>query len=568
MERMTQENEGRRPPLLRVLTEGLRQRIPELGHDKRNGWANPLWNLTANGVPRGGQAGNPDWLVELLAQPKMRPGIMATSYDTAWLASVPIPSNGGTQRSCFPNALQWLESRQWPDGSWGGAVRYEHDRIVSTLAALVPLATFNQDGAYNTTVAKGTRYLWQRGHLLPTEPTELVAFELLLPTLVKRAQDMGIQVPPHLDIYRAERAEKLRLIPTGALYSPRVTLVHSLEFLGEQAELSGLYAAQGTNGAIGNSPAATAFFYGLSRDDRALAYLEDHLSTIGDAQVPVLHPCETYELLWSAYHLYLAGLPVNRLLGRQDREYLQRALQSGGVSLSPTFPIPDADDTAVAMIFLHELGETCNPRLLRDFILPEGHFASFPYERHSSVGVNLHALHALLRVPGYPDVDRTVERLLDYLSNQQINGLYWLDKWHISPYYATAHALCVLSHLPAEKASRMKPLINRSREWICQTQNQDGSWGFYSQPTLEETAFALLALTAGATESLSRYEQRCCANAAAYIEVQLGQLQSTDRSLLPPLWIDKCLYTPILVVWSVVESALLAYRSMATLDNE
>lgn len=116
----------------------------------------------------------------------------------------------------------------------------------------------------------------------------------------------------------------------------------------------------------------------------------------------------------------------------KERRALADALRKGGVSLSSTFPIPDADDTAVAILLLHELGELTEPDVLRGFALAgDGTFASFPHERHASVGVNLHVLHTLLRVPGYPEAEHVIDRLLDYLIQEQIGGLYWLDKWHI-----------------------------------------------------------------------------------------------------------------------------------------
>lgn len=555
------DNESTKQPFLKTITIGFRRKIAEHNQGRQNGLAINPWNFGGKSNSR--ESFNAEKFVDTLSVASRSSGISATAYDTAWLASLSLPTNGQDSGPLYLTALQWLLDKQWPDGSWGGAVRYEHDRILSTLVALSSIAAHDVRGEYSSVIANGTRYLWQHGHILSSEPVELVAFELLLPTLVKRAQDAGICVPPHLDVYRAERAEKLRLIPAGTLYSPRVTLVHSLEFLGEQADLSGFYAAQGANGAIGNSPAATAFFYELSQDARALAYLDKFLADSNDTGVPVLHPCETYELLWAAYHLYLAGIPISRLLSSNDREFLKQALRTGGVSLSPSFPIPDADDTAVALIFLHEIGEKCDPHVLRGFELPEGYFASFPYERHSSVGVNLHVLHALIRVPGYKRAGQIVDKLLDYIASKQIGGLYWLDKWHISPYYATTHALCVMSDLPPVKRARMGPLMKRAREWICQTQNSDGSWGFYNQPTIEETAFALLALTASAVESLSTKENLCCTAAAHYLQQQIELSDEKEDSLLPPLWIDKCLYTPKLIVLATVQSALAAYRSMA-----
>ena len=486
----------------------------------------------------------------LLGNPATRPGITGVAYDTAWLAGLPAEPDRRTGR--FPTTLRWLADNQLADGSWGSAVRYEHDRILCTLAAVAPLAEFGRRAEDHRAVDAGTRYLWQHGHLLDREPVELVGFELLLPALVQRAREAGVAVPPHLDIYRAQRARKLDLIPASALYSPRATVVHSLEFLGERADPARLAAAQGDNGAIGNSPAATAFFLTQTEhtNHRALSYLQSTLDHSGGATAPVLHPCETFELLWAAYHLFLGGASSQRLLRPAERRRLARDLAHAGVSLSPTFPIPDADDTAVALLLLHDMGERVDPTVLKAFEAPDGSFVSFPYERHSSVGVNLHVLHALARVPGYPNAEAAIERILSYLADQH-NGLYWLDKWHISPLYATAHAVCVLEDLAPAQRWRVTHLVNRSREWLRQSQNDDGSWGFYGLPTAEETAYGLLALV-GSLEEADRVR---CQLAANY----LAAARSKNVSH-PPLWIDKCLYIPPLVVHAAIEAALAAWN--------
>ncbi len=492
----------------------------------------------------------------ILGEAESRPGISGTAYDTAWLASVPDPSN--PLRSRYPAALQWLVDRQLPDGSWGGSVRYEHDRVLCTLAALTPLALFGRRGKDRAAVQAGTRYLWQHGHLLAGEPTEMVGFELLLPMLLQRAESAGIETPPHIDIYERQRAEKLRLIPTEKLYSPATTVVHSLEFLGRDADPHRLREAQAPNGSIGNSPAATAFFLTHTDDDRAAAYLQECMRVGGGVTTPVLHPAERFELLWTAYHLFLAGTPARMLLSQSDRDTLSEELGNGGVSLSATFPIPDADDTAVALLLLDDLGHAGDVSGLRSFQASDGHFVTFPYERHASVGVNVHVLHALLRVPGYPDERRTIERLLEFIEAQQVGGLYWLDKWHISPYYATSHALAVLRELPHEQARRMAPVTRRARAWIRQTQNRDGSWGFYERPTAEETAYAVLALALEDPLDADPRDARRCAAGVRYLRSIVMPDEQETEAVFPPLWIDKCLYTPLLVVRAAVEAAELA----------
>src|SRR5207253_9682220 len=282
----------------------------------------------------------------------------------------------------------------------------------------------------------------------------------------------------------------------------------------------------------------------------ALGYLETCLGHSGGATAPVLHPCETFELLWAAYHLFLGGAPSQRLLRPAERRRLADDLNASGVSLSPSFPIPDADDTAVALLLLHDLGERVDPSVLKAFEASDGSFVSFPYERHSSVGVNVHVLHAIARVPGYPDAERTIERISSYLADQH-SGLYWIDKWHISPLYATAHVLCALEDLAPHQKTRLTHQIERSREWLRQSQNSDGSWGFYGQATAEETAYGLLALSASADD---RDMQRCEA-AAGYLREA-----TANGATHPPLWIDKCLYIPPLVVNAAIEAALTAWN--------
>lgn len=485
----------------------------------------------------------------LLGLPHSRPGITGVAYDTAWVAGLHDRQDRRTSR--FPTTLRWLADNQHGDGSWGSSVRYEHDRILCTLAAVAPLAELGRRAEDRLAVDRGTRYLWQHGHLIGHEPVELVGFELLLPALVERARTAGVTVPPHLDIYAKERQRKLELLPSAMLYSPRATVVHSLEFLGDTADPTALRSAQASNGSIGNSPAATAFLLERDESPSALSYLETCLGHAGGATVPVLHPCETFELLWAAYHLYLGGTPSHSLLRRAERRHLLEGLRNhGGVSLSPTFPIPDADDTAVALLLLHDLGERVDSSVLKAFEAKDGSFVSFPYERHSSVGVNAHVLHALARVPGYPDADRAIERVCDYLADQH-SGLYWFDKWHISPLYATAHVLRAVEDLAPHQRHRVAHLVERSRQWLRHSQNADGSWGFYGEATPEETAYGLLALAVSADDQ----DMRHCQAAADYLrEARANSLSH------PPLWIDKCLYIPPLVVNAAIDAALSAWN--------
>jgi hypothetical protein len=99
-------------------------------------------------------------------------------------------------------------------------------------------------------------------------------------------------------------------------------------------------------------------------------------------------------------------------------------------------------------------------------------------------------------------------------------------------------------------------LVERSREWLRHSQNADGSWGFYGEATLEETAYGLLALVASADDR----DMRHCQTAASY----LRQARADGASSHPPLWIDKCLYIPPLVVEAAIDAALSAWNLRIT----
>ncbi|GAC1544398.1 MAG: type B diterpene cyclase [Herpetosiphon sp.] len=469
--------------------------------------------------------------------------IASTAYDTAWVASVPHPRDRRLPR--FPAALSWLAANQLPDGSWGSPIPYIPDRIISTLAALVPMARFGKRESDTCQIRRGERYLWQSAHALHHEGCEMVGFELLLPALIRLALDIGIHVPPQLDAYAAERDRKLALLPPDVLYSRHVTIAHSLEFLGAQVNPDRLLQVRAQNGSIGNSPAATAFLLHHVDDPAAVAYLEDCLAADNGDAVSVLDPCETYEALWVAYHRFVGGVPATIVLPPSLREGLVTSLAGPGVSLSPSFPVPDADDTAVALLLLSEAGMPVDPASLEQFERDE-YFVSFPYERHSSTGVNIHVLQALLRYPSYRNCQAAIAKILQFLASTRQQGSYWTDKWHVSPYYATSHAVIALADLGSDYTQQQSTLIAPALHWIVQTQNEDGSWGFYRTPTVEETAYAVLALRAFAPRPSS---------ADQAIVAGMHYLARHIDDARPPLWIDKCLYHPNRIVDAVVNAA-------------
>lgn len=77
------------------------------------------------------------------------PGI---AYDTAWMAS---------HSKMFPKSLDWILNNQKDDGSWGCEVEYYHDRLMSTLAAVIALSRSHKADKVRKPVEKGVNFLWK-----------------------------------------------------------------------------------------------------------------------------------------------------------------------------------------------------------------------------------------------------------------------------------------------------------------------------------------------------------------------------------------------------------------------
>ncbi|KAK9939820.1 hypothetical protein M0R45_016504 [Rubus argutus] len=68
--------------------------------------------------------------------------ISISAYDTAWVALV--EDVNGTGFPQFPSSLEWIANNQLEDGSWGYKEIFSvHDRIISTLACVIALKSWN-----------------------------------------------------------------------------------------------------------------------------------------------------------------------------------------------------------------------------------------------------------------------------------------------------------------------------------------------------------------------------------------------------------------------------------------
>ena len=469
-------------------------------------------------------------------------------YDIAWLARVRSPTSG---QPLWPDLSEWLLEHQHPDGSWGSEIEYYHDRIICTLSAAIALGQLGPCINSGDALTRAERYLWHHLHLLPRDPFELVGFELILPTMLNEARELGLDVPTHTCGYGEIQTQKLRMIPPEMLYSPYISTVLSLEFLGASGDPEKMQKALTTNGSLGNSPAATAYYMTVcpEMDLNALGYLESVRSHM-DYIIP-FYPFRTFELSWALNNLTMSGVPVAEFAPTSMWKELSAAIAPRGVGFDPSFRIPDGDTTSACCRILLNAGYAVDPLILAQFEDREKHiFRTYHYERNPSISTNIHALDALQMLPDYPNHHEVREQIILMLLERRMYKMYWVDKWHASPYYATAHALLAL----LQEGEYLAHACSLTVDWILHTQKADGSWGFFEQGTVEETAYAMLALLgyhrreAVDTEVLHR--------GAAYLAAAHQGADSTYT----PLWIVKCLYAPYDIIRSAVLSALILYE--------
>jgi halimadienyl-diphosphate synthase len=496
----------------------------------------------------------PENLLRHIARLSAEPAVTSISpsvYDTAAVAVLRKSPDDPTL--LFPTAASWLLANQHPDGSWGGCVPAPHDRVVSTLAAVVALAKLSKwapAGFPDVTerITLGVERLWQLGgELRPGDPRETIGFEFVLPSLLSQARTLGVNLP-YEDFGWVEGLyqRKMSGIPAEA-FDRVTTLVHSLETFGDRWPDSALPGLRAPDGCYGCSPAATAAVHAMWPTPATFAYLQTALQATGEGAAPVVFPFRTFDDAWTFHAFAMAGVAPELL-----RPHVAR-LASNGVDrgFGPSAGLPqDADDTGTVLPVLAYCGYPVNLGTLRDFETPDG-YLTFEFERGISISTNVHVLGALaLDRAGQAEQIGIVLRLL---RDNRVDGRYWVDKWHLSPYYPTCHAIPVLDGIDDE-------LCADAVSWVLESQNLDGSWGLYGG-SAEETGYALNALMAVS----DRYPQ---VRTAVHRGVRrLTGLWTDAAPKYPPLWIGKVLYSPHRVIEAAVVGALYHYTRMPWADS-
>ena len=485
-------------------------------------------------------------MIDLLTQliDEIGPGHMAsTAYDTAWVARL-----GEIDWNLSSRALSWLAENQLPDGSWGApAPMYYHDRVLCTLAAMIALTYRGRRGHDKVQIENGKlaleRMVGGATQGLQSDPNgATVGFEMIAPTLAAEAEKLGIiqrQENRILGRLSKQRAKKLSYLQ-GKMISRHVTMAFSSELAGIDGQhMLDIENLQETNGSLGLSPSATAYFatYVKKGDEASLNYLRQTAKP--DGGQPNVSPFDIFEVAWSLWNLSLIpGVKAMENL-KPHIEFLSSAWEPRrGVAFSTAYSVKDSDDTVITYNALLRYGIEKDLGSVLAYE-EKDHFRCFDLEVNPSISANIHILDALLQ-SGLTNKNSSVIKILHFLKKARGNQPFWVDKWHSSRYYATAHAIIA-------SAGVANGIVEEAVQWILATQNKNGSWGTYIS-TAEETAYAIQALWVW-NEKVARIPKTALKNGARWLKEHMDPVY-------PPLWIGKCLYSPHLVIRSAVISAL------------
>lgn len=472
------------------------------------------------------------------------PGQMgSTAYDTAWAARL-----GEIDWDLSSHALSWLSENQLPDGSWGApAPMYYHDRVLCTLAAMIALSYRGRRGHDKVQIENGKlaleRMVSGATQGLQADPNgATVGFEMIAPTLAAEAEKLGIikqQGDRILGRLSRQRSKKLSYLQDNMI-NRHVTIAFSAEMAGTDGKhMLDIENLQESNGSVGLSPSATAYFaaYIKKGDQASIKYLQSVAKP--DGGLPNVAPFDVFEIAWSLWNLSLIpGLEVTDKL-KPHIDFLSNAWEPRrGVSFATNYSVKDSDDSVITYSTLLRFGIEKDLASVLAYE-EENHFRCFNLEANPSVSANIHILDAL-RQAGMDRKYSSVQKIILFLLQSRGDHPFWVDKWHASAYYPTAHAILACAGFANE-------LVYPSVDWILKTQNRDGSWGTYMS-TAEETAYALHALWVW-NEKVAPVSKTVFRNGMRWLHEHLDQPY-------PRLWIGKCLYNPQLVIRSAVVSAL------------
>ncbi len=294
-----------------------------------------------------------------------------------------------------------------------------------------------------------------------------------------------------------------------------------------------------------------------------------------------------------------AAEPIREwLLGQQYRAAHPhtRAAPGGWAWTDQPGGVPDADDTAGALLALRRLGPpdnaTCHAaaagvRWLVNLQNGDGGIPTFckgwgalPFDR-SSPDITAHALRAWAEwqdelPPALRErTGRAISRALGFLAKNQRPDGAWIPLWfghqespdEENPLYGTARVLLALRNLNRPQA---EPLAAAAARWLVAKQNPDGGWAGApgAASSVEETALAIEALAAHPEEWTGA--QKSVQMGASWLAARIGAGQWHEAAPIgfyfARLWYYERLY-PLVFATAALREATASSRPVRSREE-
>jgi squalene-hopene/tetraprenyl-beta-curcumene cyclase len=250
--------------------------------------------------------------------------------------------------------------------------------------------------------------------------------------------------------------------------------------------------------------------------------------------------------------------------------------------------VPDADDTAGALLALRRLGDpdphaiaaaAAGARWLLGVQNRNGGVPTFcrgwgtlPFDR-STPEITAHALQAWSA--WFPHFDRRLQRDLRaaatravaFLASTQRSDGTWIPLWfgnerapdEDNPAFGTARVLLGLRSALVHEVPRVGDSRRRAVNWLLEVQNADGGWGGHRgvPSSIEETGVVLAALGHSAADGADRRVWNAVARGADWL---IGQTDSAEMVAAPlglyfaRLWYYEELYPLVFALGGLAEA--------------